>query len=161
MALKILILEDNEERQEAMRACLAKRFYQYEAKFFESAAEMIRYLEDSLDEALAISLDHDLEMKPNPAGGWSDPGTGRDVADLLAGKVPICPVLISTTNVPAAVGMERVLRQARWQTYRVLPFNDLEWVATDWFPTMRRAIVSAAQTTVSSMKPHACEEGSP
>ena len=150
MALKILILEDNEERRAAMRNCLAERFYQYETKFFDSAAEMVRYLEARLGEALAISLDHDLDLKPNPVGGWSDPGTGRDVADFLARQAPVCPVVISTTNVPAAVGVERVLHEARWQTYRVVPFNDLEWIANDWFPKMRRAIVNAVRTTVPS-----------
>ena len=37
--------------------------------------------------------------------------------------------------------MERILREAGWKTFRVVPFNDLEWIASDWFRTMRRAIV--------------------
>ena len=70
-----------------------------------------------------------------------DPGTGREVADYLAAKTPVCPVVIHTTNTPAALGMEMVLKDAHWKTYRVLPFDDLEWIPTDWFRTVRRAIV--------------------
>jgi hypothetical protein len=141
MAMKIAILEDNQDRQAVMRAWLADRFYQYDARIFDEAGEMIRFLDEHLADTLVISLDHDLELKPGPRGRPVDPGTGREVADFLAGKEPVCPVIIHTTNAQAAVGMEMVLRGGRWQTRRVVPFNDLEWVATHWFPAIRRAIV--------------------
>jgi hypothetical protein len=142
--MKIVILEDNEDRRTEMSRCLADRFYQYETKFFDSAAEMTDYLAAHLDETLVISLDHDLDLKSGPDGRCVDPGTGRDVADYLARKAPGCPVLICTTNTPAAHGMERVLREAHWQTQRILPFDDLEWISKEWFRSMRRAIVGSA-----------------
>jgi CheY-like chemotaxis protein len=141
MAMKIVILEDNMDRQSIMRACLADRFYTFDAHFFDDAAEMIRFLEEHLDETLVISLDHDLELKPGPDGRSTDPGTGREVADFLATKTPTCPVIIATTNSFAAEGVQEVLRNAGWKTRRIVPFDDMHWIETDWFFALRRAIV--------------------
>lgn len=145
MAMKIVVLEDNLDRQRAMRECLADRFPMYEQHFFATAADMIRFLEQSLEETLVIALDHDLELQPGPNGSWIDPGTGRDVADFLTRREPVCPVIIHTTNTPAAAGMELTLSDAGWRTARVIPFDDLTWIATDWFRAMRRGIVGPIQ----------------
>src|SRR5262249_41102424 len=148
MAMIIAILEDNEERRAVMRDCLTDRFPQFEVRFFDAADDMIDFLDRHLPNTILISLDHDLELKHNPEGKAIDPGTGRQVADFLARRPPQCPVVIATTNSSAAVGMEMVLQEARWITYRVLPFNDLEWITAQWFPTVRRAIVASAPRTV-------------
>jgi hypothetical protein len=141
MPMKITILEDDERRAAAMRDRLADRFYQFEHVFFDSADEMKEYLEKHFDEVIALSLDHDLELKLDADGRTYDPGTGREVADYLATRRPICPVIIHSTNEFGAIGMESVLREAGWQTCRVSPFGDLEWVHDSWFPAIRRAIV--------------------
>jgi hypothetical protein len=141
MAMKIAVLEDNPERIAAMRRSLSDRFYQYEVRFFDDATDMKAFLETSLPETLLICLDHDLELKHLSTGEVVDPGTGRDIADFLSARAPVCPVVIHTTNSPAAEEMESVLKESHWKTYRVLPFNDLEWIPTDWFRTVRRAIV--------------------
>ncbi len=141
MPMKIVVLEDNPDRVRVMRDCLEDRFPHFECRFFGRAAEVTEYLEVNLADTIVICLDHDLELEPTPSGEPIDPGTGREVADYLAGKVPVCPVVIHTTNASAAQGMEMVLKDARWKTYRVLPFNDLEWIPTDWFRAVRRAIV--------------------
>jgi CheY-like chemotaxis protein len=141
MAMVIAILEDNVERREAMRSCLEDRFHQYEVRFFEGAAEMLRFLNHRLQETIAISLDHDLDSKLDSSDGWIDMGCGREVADYLEGKAPVCPVVIHSTNSAAATGMEMTLQDAQWKTMRVVPFGDLEWIPTKWFRTIRRAIV--------------------
>jgi hypothetical protein len=64
--------------------------------------------------------------KPGRDGRLLDPGTGREVADDLARRSAVCPVVIHTTNSSAAVGMEMVLREARWKTYSVYPLEGLE-----------------------------------
>jgi CheY-like chemotaxis protein len=143
MRMKIIILEDNAERRDAMRACLEDRFHQYEIRFSTSAQEAIDDLRTHWDDILAIALDHDLELEDDGNGGLIDPGTGREVADFLAERQPICPVILHTTNGPAAVGMEAVLRDAGWTSYRVVPYDDLEWVSEDWFGTMRKALVGS------------------
>lgn len=146
MPMKIAILEDSKERQEMMRSCLEDRFYQYEVHFFDSALEMIDYLKENLLDVLALSLDHDLDFKQTESGELLDPGTGRDVADFLAKQPPACPIVMHTTNVPAADGMELVLSDAHWQTCRVVPYGDLEWIPDLWFRTIRDVIVDAAAT---------------
>jgi CheY-like chemotaxis protein len=141
MAMKIVILEDNKDRQSVMRACLADRFYTFDAHFFDDAGETIRFLEAHLAETLVISLDHDLELKPGPNGRAIDPGTGRAVAAFLATRTPTCPVIVATTNSSAGDAMEELLRGAGWKTRRVVPFDDMHWIETDWFFAVRRAVV--------------------
>jgi hypothetical protein len=141
MPMKIVILEDDKRRVEAMRDRLADRFYQFELEFFDSAAELEKYLEEHLSEVIALSLDHDLELKVDAAGKTYDPGTGREAAEYLARHEPVCSVIIHSTNHFGAIGMESVLQEAGWRTCRVTPFDDLQWIDDSWFPAIRRAIV--------------------
>lgn len=144
--MKILILEDNADRRAEMQRCLRDRFHQYESVFFADAHEMTAYLESNLNDALVISLDHDLELidaKPN--GQMHDCGTGRVVADYLAKKSPSCPIIVATTNSHAGDGMEFLLRDAGWEVHRVHPYGDTEWISTVWFKTLRKAIVASAK----------------
>jgi NAD+-processing family protein with receiver domain len=111
VAKKIVILEDNSRRRQAMQECLADRFYQFESHFFDRPAELATYLEKHLPETVVICLHHDLE--PVEQGGKRlDPGTGRDIADFLAQRPPVCPVVVHSTNATAVTGMESVLRDA-------------------------------------------------
>jgi hypothetical protein len=141
MPKKIVILEDNEDRREAMRRCLQDRFYQFEHVFFDEATPFIQYLRDHLTESIVICLDHDLELKTNGDGTSHDPGTGREIVDYLAKLQPVCPVVIHSSNEAAALGMELALQEAKWTTFRIAPFGDLEWIPTQWFRCVRRAIV--------------------
>jgi len=147
VAMKIVILEDNADRQAVMRACVADRFYTFDACFFDNAPETIRYLAANLADTLVVSLDNDLDMKPGPDGGMIDSGEGRQVAEFLAGHAPVCPVVIHTTNAPAAEAMLESLRGAGWKTRRVVPFDDTAWIASAWFPAVRRAIVGPVRRT--------------
>jgi CheY-like chemotaxis protein len=144
--MKIVILEDNRDRQAIMRACLADRFSTFDAHFFDEAGEAIRFLDDHLADTLVISLDHDLELKPGPDGRLLDPGTGRQVADFLAARPPACPVVLATTNSSAAVVMEKVLRGAGWKTRRVVPFDDMHWIEADWFFAIQRALAGPVRS---------------
>jgi hypothetical protein len=146
MPMKIVILEDNEDRCIAMRSALTDRFSMYEVCRFAEPSATIAYLESNLNNTILISLDHDLELIPDATNGrCRDPGCGREVADYLAQKPPTCPVIIHTTNGSAAAGMERVLREAGWRTHRVVPSDDLEWIASDWIRSVRNAIVASAK----------------
>jgi hypothetical protein len=141
MAKKIVILEDNAARRGAMQRCLQDRFYQFDAVFFDAAGPMQDYCARHLDETILIGLDHDLEMQPASHGRCLDMGTGREVAEFLATRKPTCPVVIHSSNAPAVLGMETVLQGAHWETHVVLPLDDLDWIPTLWFRTVRRAIV--------------------
>jgi hypothetical protein len=151
MAMKIVILEDDERRAEAMRDRLADRFRQFDLLFFDTANEMKEYLESHFHDVIAVSLDHDLELKVDTVGQVHDPGTGREIADYLAGRRPSFPVIIHSTNSFGAIGMESVLQDAGWETYRVSPFDDLQWVHDSWFPAIRRAIVRSPRKGVSEL----------
>ena len=146
--LKIAILEDNADRTVAMRSVLAEVLYMYEPHFFPTAPLMVEWLEHHIHETLMISLDHDLEL-PVQSVDRTDPGTGRDVADALAERVPSCPVVIHTTNGPAGEGMVNVLNDALWQTHRVVPYDDLRWVRETWLPVIRSALFDLAEVTPS------------
>src|SRR5262245_12251933 len=152
MAMKIVILEDNPDRQAVMRRCLADRFYMYEVHFFDAAWEMIQFLREHLTETLVISLDNDLELKPGPDGSSVDPGEGRQVADFLSGSGQVCPVIIHTTNAHAAEEMKNVLHAANWKTRRVVPFDDMNWIESDWFFAIRRAIVGPTKRKQSGSR---------
>jgi DNA-binding NarL/FixJ family response regulator len=147
MVMRIVILEDDAGRRAAMRECLEGAFPQIETRFFDEAAAMTEFLDNHLEETIAISLDHDLELRPGDGGGMTDPGTGRDVADHLARRPPACRVVIHSTNTTAAVGMETALRDAGWRTGRVSPYGDLEWVAERWLPCILRAILKTTKQT--------------
>jgi hypothetical protein len=150
--MKIVILEDNAERREAMRACIADRFYTFDAHFFDDATDAIRFLDSHLAETLVISLDNDLELKTGPDGRVVDPGEGRHVAEFLAKRAPVCPVIIHTTNSDAAEATEAMLRAAGWKTRRVIPFDDTNWIPTAWFAAMRRAIVGPIKPNPSGSR---------
>ena len=128
-----------------MNDCVHDRFHQYETVFFDDARKMRAYLETQLRGALIISLDHDLVAKPQHNGESLDPGTGREVADFLAMRTPSCPIINHTTNSAAGDGMEFLLREAHWETHRVHPWGDLEWISSQWFRTLRNAIVASAR----------------
>jgi hypothetical protein len=143
--MKILVLEDNKARGEAMRECLKDRLYTFEAVFFAEPRPMLEYLREHLGEAICISLDHDMELVASSEGRLLDPGTGREIADFLATQSPQCHVVIHSTNTAAAQGMESVLTESGRTVHRVSPWGDLGWVRASWFPTVRRAILDSAR----------------
>lgn len=138
----IAVLEDNDDRIAAMQGCLADKFPFFERKFFRTASDMIDWLGENLAAVVCLCLDHDLE--PPVDRPPCDPGTGRDVAEFLVGSEPRFPVVLHTTNAPAAMAMEAMLQEQGWQVERVMPYDDLVWVAEIWLPTVRQVIVDAA-----------------
>jgi CheY-like chemotaxis protein len=153
MAKKIVVLEDNADRVAVMRACIEDRFYMFDTQFFDEARDAIHFLDIHLSETLVIALDNDLEMKTGPDGRCFDVGEGRHVAEFLATKQPVCPVIIHTTNSDAGVTMEETLRGAGWRTRRIVPFDDMNWIESDWFSAIRRAIVGPIKRTRSGSRP--------
>jgi hypothetical protein len=128
----IVILEDDPDRTYGFTDCLRERFARHDIVVFDNAPDIIEWLRQNLDQAALICLDHDLGPNRPRSGESFDPGTGRDVADYLAMRKPVCPVIIHTTNTLAAPGMTMALEDAGWSVSRILPYNDLEWVGVDW-----------------------------
>lgn len=115
---------------------------------------MITFLEQKdVPDLVIIALDNDLEMIPTPSGEWLDPGTGLDVAEWLASQSePACPVVVNTTNTVYGDKMVQCLSTAGWQVARVIPHNDLEWIDSEWFTTMRSLIVDFAPSLATANK---------
>lgn len=144
MELTIAILEDNAERREAMERLLAMHFPGHSRQYFTSSSAMVDWLRVNLSGVIFISLDHDLALLPGENGRMVDCGTGREVADFLATQPARCPVVIHSTNQPAAAGMEMVLADSGWSVEKISPYGDLEWIEETWFPVVRDQIVELA-----------------
>jgi CheY-like chemotaxis protein len=152
MRMTIAVLEDNEDRIVAMRSCLRDKFPFYELSFFLSAPEAIDWLKDHASSVICLSLDHDLEPALGAPAG-TDPGTGREVADFLADRDAGFPIIVHSTNLHAAIGMEAVLEEVGWSVERVAPYGDLEWVTASWLPAIRNAIVAHAGHAAAQSAP--------
>lgn len=140
MARKIAILDDEPERIREMIRCLNGCLPDCEVVFFDNAPDMIGWLAKHLEGVQLICLDHDLGPNRHRGGEVFDPGTGRDVADYLATRTPVCPVLVHTTNSLAAPGMAMALDESGWKNVRVVPHNDLEWIGMAWMCEVREAL---------------------
>ncbi len=140
----IAVLEDDDRRAEAMRCFVGAHLPHRAALFFDNAPDMVAWLGHSLPSVHLLCLDHDLGPNRRRGGVTFDPGLGRDVADTLAGREPVCPVLIHSTNALGAAGMQRVLERAGWRVERVVPFDDLAWVATAWGEAVERLLQAGA-----------------
>lgn len=140
MAGTIAILDDDAERIEAMVHALSSHLPDIAPATFDNAPEMIDWLGEHLHRCLVICLDHDLGPNRIRHATVFDPGTGRDVVDFLAARVPVCPVIIHTTNSLAAPGMETALQESGWRCSRVVPYDDLTWVGEWWLEEVQKTL---------------------
>src|SRR5258706_7963290 len=132
----ILILEDNDERIAGFQRIVASLGSGFELKIWTSAHDMCRECERYFSNAALISLDHDL----NPAAGQiDDPGTGVDVARFLGDFLPVCPVLIHSSNTDRVWSMHNELRFAGWTVDQVGPLGT-DWIETSWLRRVRQLL---------------------
>src|SRR6266404_5365435 len=132
----ILILEDNDERIAAFRRAVATLGDGFGLKAWRDAPSMIAECEAFFPTAALISLDHDLNPMP---GATVDPGTGVDVARFLGDFLPVCPVLIHSSNTDRVYSMHNELRFAGWMVDRVGPLGT-DWIETSWLRTARQLL---------------------
>ncbi|MGH7991879.1 MAG: ADP-ribosylglycohydrolase family protein [Limisphaerales bacterium] len=129
----ILLLEDNDERIAGFKSAVHELGEDWQMRVWRDAPTMLAECEDCFEDVHLISLDHDLNPQP---GVTCDPGTGLEVAKLLTGHFPICPVIIHSTNADRAWSMHNELRFARWTVDRVGPIGD-DWIQKLWLPKVR------------------------
>jgi ADP-ribosylglycohydrolase len=138
----ILILEDNDERVAAFQKAVATLGDGFDLKVWRDAPSMIAECETYFSTAVLISLDHDL----NPlTGATADPGTGVDVARFLGDFLPVCPVLIHSSNTERAYSMHNELRFAGWTVDRVGPLGG-DWIETSWTQSTKRLLTESGNT---------------
>src|SRR5258707_11088677 len=134
----VLILEDNNDRIAAFRRVVVVLGSDFELKIWRDAYSMCTECEASFPSAALISLDHDLNPQP---GETADPGTGVDVARFLGDFLPVCPVLIHSSNIDRVWSMHNELRFAGWMVDQVGPLGT-DWIETSW---LRRVIELLAE----------------
>src|SRR4051812_14059122 len=102
----IAILDDDLRRMDAFQREIRSHFPEAEIVSFDNAPAMIAWLPGGLASARLVSLDHDLGASRETAdGGRFEPGTGREVANAIAKLTASCPVVVHSSNGPAAQGM--------------------------------------------------------
>jgi len=138
----ILILEDNDERIAAFQKTVAALGEGFEVKVWRDAPSMIAGCEEFFPSAALIALDHDLNPMP---GATVDPGTGVDVARFLGDFMPVCPVLIHSSNTDRVYSMHNELRFAGWTVDRVGPIGT-DWIETSWLRSVKRLLGDHANT---------------
>ncbi len=138
----ILILEDNDERIAAFQKAVAALGDGFDLKVWRDAPSMRTECEAYFPTAALISLDHDLNPMP---GATVDPGTGVDVARFLGDFMPVCPVLIHSSNTDRVYSMHNELRFAGWMVDRVGPL-DADWIETSWLRRARELLAHQPNT---------------
>ena len=127
----ILILDDDAGRLEGFRQIVHRFGEGFDLRTWSSAPRMLAGVERWLSSARLISLDHDLYRA---ADEDADPGTGRQVAEHLAERPAVCPVIVHSTNTDQAWGMFNVLSRAGWRVEIVHHVNDAAWIEERWLP---------------------------
>lgn len=104
MKRRILVLEDDHDRVRGFRSVLGGGVA---LEVFRTALGFLGAWGRRTRDPHLICLDHDLfpDREDDP-----DPGDGRQVAGALAREPPCAPVLIHSSNRPAAAGMFHLLR---------------------------------------------------
>jgi len=133
----ITILDDEPDRLHAMVPLLRERLPDVDIVTFDNAPGINAWLAEHLPSCVLICLDHDLILIGGRDNKYEDskvidPGTGRDVADFLATRDPVCQVIIHTTNTLARPGMIAALEDAGWEVSYVSPYEDLLWIQEVW-----------------------------
>ena len=141
-APSILILEDNDDRIAAFRRAVASLGSDFDLKVWRDAHSMCEECDAYFPRAALISLDHDLNPMP---GVTTDPGTGLDVAQFLGDFLPLCPVLIHSSNIDRVYSMQNELRFAGWMVDRVGPIGT-DWVETSWLRSVRGLLAEHTNT---------------
>lgn len=108
---------------------------------FGDASVMLAWLAEHVGEVSLISLDHNLPIRRDADNRLIDCGTGRQVADWLAAREPVCPVIVHSSNEPCAAGMMFALRDGGWKCRRVYPRDDLDWIANEWADAVRECLM--------------------
>ncbi len=140
--MRIVILEDNEDRRLAMRVAVADRFPAHYLEFFNASQPMINYLsETGLYDVSLISLDNDLEMIVN-GSCTVDPGDGVTVARWLGTQPAVAPIIVHTTNTVAGDEMMELLSKAGCIRERIVPYDGETWIAEQWRSVVRNLIVA-------------------
>ncbi|MCZ6690099.1 MAG: hypothetical protein O7H41_10885 [Planctomycetota bacterium] len=134
------LLDDDAGRKEGMLRILSREYPAHEVRFFDNAPDMVDWLRTDPEGLILLSLDHDLGPNRERDGEIFDPGTGRQVAEVLLDRTWRVPVVVHSSNGPAADGMQVTLETEGWKVSRSYPFADLDWLEKDWIDVIRESL---------------------
>ncbi|MBB3210604.1 hypothetical protein FHS27_006452 [Rhodopirellula rubra] len=132
----LLMLEDDLDRIRRFTAIVKSCHPNARLEVYRTAPEFIAAYVTLGEIPCLVCLDHDL-FADSPSD--PDPGDGRDVSAYLTTQTPVSPVLIHSTNAPAADSMMYSMRDAGWTVDRIAPIGD-DWIESYWFPTASEMI---------------------
>ena len=135
MRRMLLVLDDDRNRLRGFESVAPRLGNEWDLRMWRDAPSMLAEIDSFLGQASLISLDHDL-YKDAPSD--PEPGTGRAVADWLAGRAPVCPVIVHSTNTDAAWGMYNELRAGGWTVELVHHLGEPAWIEDRWLPLAQR-----------------------
>lgn len=142
MGRLLLVLDDERARLHGFDEIAARLGTDWALKGWRTAPAMLAELDRHLPDARLISLDHDLYKD---ATADADPGSGREVAERLATRKPVCPVIVHSTNTDAAWGMHGTLKGAGWTVELVHHLNQPRWIEERWLPVARQLVSASLQ----------------
>lgn len=131
----ILILEDNQDRREGFVKVLKTLAPDCEVRFWNNARLMVAESASYLEDTCLISLDHDL----NEVDAAENPGDGLLIAEFLAGKNPVCPVVVHSSNYERSWSKVNEFKYAGWEIERVGPVC-ADWIDTLWKPVIAKLL---------------------
>src|SRR5258708_3185790 len=143
----ILILEDNDERIIAFQKVIAALATDLAVKVWRDALSMCSECEEFFSNAVLIPLDHDLNPQPRAT---RDPGTGLDAAQFLGDFLPVCPILIHSSNTDRVWSMHNELRFAGWIVDRIGPLGD-DWIETSWLRRIHELLAEHPNTWAADL----------
>ena len=121
----------------------------FELKVWRDAPAMMAECAEFFQSAALISLDHDLNPQP---GATTDPGTGMDVTRFLGDFLPVCSVLIHSSNTDRVYSMYNELRFGGWVVDRVGPLGT-DWIETTWSRRARELMAEHGNTWRANLPP--------
>ena len=128
-SILLLMLEDESDRLQRFESVLLSHDYPVEFVHRRTAPDFIDIFHLLHKSPTLICLDHDLftDSPDDP-----DPGDGRDVTSFLTQQTPCCPVLIHSSNAPAATSMFFALEGSNWNVERIAPIGE-DWIESYWW----------------------------
>jgi ADP-ribosylglycohydrolase len=138
----ILILEDNDERISDFVKAVQQLGDDYELKFWRDAHSMCRECATFFPTTALISLNDDV----NPAtGNTRHSSKGAHVAKFLADFLPVCPVLLHSSNTNLLYSTYNEFRFSGWTVERLGSLG-VDWIPKSWLPKARQILLQHGNT---------------
>ena len=124
----------------AMQAALAMQGLAGVSTILDNSPDAIVWLSQNLIHCGVISLNHDLGPERLRDGVMFDPGTGRDVANYLSERSPVCPVILHTDSFFIRPRLQSILDSSNWAHTFVSPGNGTDWINNAWLPVVLKLL---------------------